>query len=555
MIEELDIRGVGGIVEARLTFSGDFIVITGESGTGKSSLVRALEFIAGRRAQLNHIHTLNDSCEVQAVMSSEDIPGLFEKYQPQEGTLIAKRSFSRSGKGRCALQEQTVPLSTLICAMEPNIVIQSQFAQLGLLEPTKQLELVDSCGGTNLKTALNKLETTFATALATEREIMAHKKRRRESENRFEEAPAVIRQIKALELKPESDKEWEKELAAIEKAESDYRALKLLSERMTNSEGGLLDQLEAAAKSLYAFASDDEGPWRETIEKTLSGAQELSNLIAQACRERASEEDSEAATERLEKKIGLLRKMKRSLNINSTEALLDFAKEAESELAWMSASRAELDELEERARRLRREISSLAIEVRALRKEAARVLSAKVNDELAGLGMEYAHFNIEIEELDKMRATGAENAIFTLALPDQRPLPVGKNASGGELSRILIALQLSVGNDKLPGTLVFDEVEAGLGGKTALFAGYKLRHLSRRCRTILITHQATIAAMADQHYVVKREEENTTINEVTGEAREKEIARMLSGDESSREALEHAKALLENSTETPVAGG
>ena len=105
-------------------------------------------------------------------------------------------------------------------------------------------------------------------------------------------------------------------------------------------------------------------------------------------------------------------------------------------------------------------------------------------------------------------------------------------------------MQLSAGDDKLPGTLVFDEVEAGLGGKTALLAGYKLRELSKRCRTILITHQATIAAMADQHFVVKRTGDDTEISEVAGEAREREIARMLSGDEESREALEHARALL-----------
>ena len=158
--------------------------------------------------------------------------------------------------------------------------------------------------------------------------------------------------------------------------------------------------------------------------------------------------------------------------------------------------------------------------------------------------MEYAEFGIEIEPLDRVRANGAENVCFTLALPEQKPLPVGKNASGGELSRILIAVQLSAGDDKLPGTLVFDEVEAGLGGKTALLAGYKLRELSKRCRTILITHQATIAAMADQHFVVKRTGDDTEISEVAGEAREREIARMLSGDEESKKALEHARALL-----------
>ena len=547
MIEELEIHGIGGIREASLNFGGDFIVITGESGAGKSSLVRALEFIAGRRAQLNHIHTLEESCEVRAVMTSEPIPGISEKCQPQEKMLIARRTFARSGKGKATLQEQTVPLTILAHAMETNIVIQSQFAQLGLLDPLKQLELVDSCGGEELKRALAELESAFTSALSTEKEIFALKKRRKESESRFDDAPSVIRQIKTLELTEESEAEWEKELREIERNEASQRSLRLIAEKMNNAEGGLLDQFEKITKNLSGYAAGEDKRWHNAIEKTLSGAQELSNLIAEACRGGISAEETEEAKDRIEKKLGMLRKMKRTLNIQSAAALIAYAKEAGQELEWLSDSHKKLEELEKRAQALRRETSRLAIEVRALRKESAKELAAKVNGHLNGLGMEYAAFNIEIEPLDRVRSTGAENAIFTLALPDQKPLPVGTNASGGELSRILIALQLSVGDDKLPGTLVFDEVEAGLGGKTALLAGCKLRQLAKRCRTVLITHQATIAAMADQHFVVKREGENTEITEVSGEAREREIARMLSGDESSYEALEHAKALLENS--------
>ncbi|MCF0248155.1 MAG: DNA recombination protein RecN, partial [Synergistes sp.] len=204
----------------------------------------------------------------------------------------------------------------------------------------------------------------------------------------------------------------------------------------------------------------------------------------------------------------------------------------------------ELESLEKEASALRRETARLAGELRALRKASARELAEKVNEHLSGLAMEYAKFDIEIEPLDRVRANGAENVVFTLALPDQSPLPVGKNASGGELSRILIALQLSSSDEKLPGTLVFDEVEAGLGGKTALLAGYKLKALAKRCRTILITHQASIAAMADRHFLVKRDGDDTEIKEICDEEREREIARMLSGDENSFEALEHARALL-----------
>lgn len=542
MIEELEIHGVGGIRDASLKFSGDFIVITGESGAGKSSLVRALEFISGRRAQINQIHSQEQSCEVQAVMSSEQIPGIADRCQPQDGTLIARRTFSRSGKGRCMLQEQTTPLTILGHAMESNVVIQSQFAQLSLIDPLRQLELVDSCGGGELKRALAELEAAFTAALATEKEILTLKKRRAEGEKRFENAPAIIRQAAQIGLTESCESEWENELREIERRENSAKAVRGVAEKMNGAEGGLLDQLEKVARSLHGLASSDTR-WLEAIEKTLTGAQELSNLLNEACRG-ADEGSCEEAKERLERKTGVLRKMKRLLNLPTSAALLEYTREAGTELEWMKQSISELDALEKRSQELRRETSRLAIEVRGLRKESALQLSERVNGHLGELGMEHSLFNIEIEPLDRVRSTGAENAVFTLALPDQQPLPVGKNASGGELSRILIALQLSVGDDKLPGTLVFDEVEAGLGGRTALLAGGKLRQLSRRCRTILITHQASIAAMADQHFVVIRTGDDTEITAVEGEAREREIARMLSGDEDSPEALEHAKALL-----------
>ena len=319
--------------------------------------------------------------------------------------------------------------------------------------------------------------------------------------------------------------------------------MRAASMQMNDPEHGLLDRLENAAKSVYAAAGRDGEKWRPAIEKMLSGAQEFSSMLAAECR--ASDgADAEEAKENLEKKIGALRKIKRALSLPDAAAVMEYAKTAAAELEWLKKSREELEALEKEAAELRRETSRLAMELRARRKEAAASLAASVNGHLRELGMEYAEFGIEIEPLDRVRANGAENVCFTLALPEQKPLPVGKNASGGELSRILIAVQLSAGDDKLPGTLVFDEVEAGLGGKTALLAGYKLRELSKRCRTILITHQATIAAMADQHFVVKRTGDDTEISEVAGEAREREIARMLSGDEESREALEHARALL-----------
>lgn len=543
MIEALRVRGVGGIKEARLDFTGDFIVITGESGSGKSSLVRAIEFIAGKRAQANLIHTQADVSDVELLIATDKTSPLDSEYQPQDGTLVAHRTFDKNGKGRCTLQGLLVPLGILTQAMEREIVIQSQFAQLGLLDPAKQLDLVDSCGGGTLKSTKDELASVFQATLSLERKILSIKKEREETEKRFEFAEPAIRQVRAMELEEDSRAKWECELRDLDRKTRQADLLRILYEKLAGraSTGSVLDELETVCKELY---TEDAAKWREAGEKALAATQELAKLLQSEMQSLRGMENIEEAKERLERKLGILRKLTRELKLPETVSLLDYVNEAEERLAWLKSSREELETFESQAAAQRKKITSLAKELRALRKKAAEKLQAEVNRHLDDLAMEQVLFEIGIEELDKVRANGAENAAFTLRLPDQPPLPVGKTASGGELSRILIAVQLASGDDKLPGTLVFDEVEAGLGGKTAVLAGEKLKELSRRCRTVLITHEAAIAAMADQHFLVHREGDGTLIEEITGFEREKEIARMLAGDETSQEALKHAKVLL-----------
>jgi DNA repair protein RecN (Recombination protein N) len=188
-------------------------------------------------------------------------------------------------------------------------------------------------------------------------------------------------------------------------------------------------------------------------------------------------------------------------------------------------------------------VAACAKDLRLMRTRAAEDFGARVNRHLRDLGMDDAVFSADVNRFDRVRATGAEGVSFMLSQKSGAPSPVGKVASGGELSRILIAIQASMEQSFLPASLVFDEVEAGLGGRTALLAGKKLRELSRGCRTILITHEATIAAMADQHFVVERRSDLTEVRDVEGDERVAEIARMLAGSES-REAMDHARSLL-----------
>lgn len=545
MIDELIVSGSGGIRFAKLSFKGDFIVITGESGSGKSSLVRAIEFIAGKRAQSGLIHSLEETCDVQAVIFADSIDGLLEEYAPEDGVLLARRTFSRSGRGKCSLQGMPLPVSMMAFAMEKEIVIQSQFSQLGLLEPSKQLELVDSCGGEIQRKTSAMMQSAFADAVNAEKEIIALKRKRKELEDKYQDFENILRHIASLGLNADSENVWMLELKALEAKIKQQEAL-TSALRSFGGDGtgeGLMSELENWCREIYTLVPNDDNEWHEHIETMLSSSQAVFRkltLEAGSLNDTGSLED---AKDRLEKKLGLLRKIKRTLNLLNCSDIIEYEKSAKEDIEWLKNSRIQLEESEEKSRSLKKEIALHAAALRNMRRTSAKNLAESVNSHLKDLAMEYAVFDIEVESTDKVRATGADSVCFTLALPDQKPLPVGKTASGGELSRILIALQLSVGDDKLPGTLVFDEVEAGLGGKAALLAGYKLRELSKRCRTILITHDAGIAAMADQHFLVKRDGDETSVSEITGEEREKEIARMLAGEESG-EALSHAKYLL-----------
>jgi DNA repair protein RecN (Recombination protein N) len=535
MIDRLEVRGMGGISRAALEFTGDFIVITGESGAGKSSLVRAFEFISGRRAQVTCIRAGSEEAEVTALW------GALGGREPS----LSRRSLARSGKGRCWIGDELATVGALASFSEPLIEIQSQFAQLNLLDGARQMELVDQCGGHDLAACAERLAEMFPQMLDVEREIHELKKRRSELERKLEGAPERVRRIKSIGLYANCEREWEAEREALERSLAEAGKYERLVGKINGgeSDAGLLDQMTSVLLELYSVAPQElSGEWRELGEAGMSNFQKL---FDSARRELGimSREEIESALEKSEARLGLLRKLKRDTGSGTPEELLEYAVSVDEDTKWLASSGQALDERNGRSVHLRGEITAAARNLRTLREIAAADFERRVNNHLSDLAMDDIKFLVTVNKLDKVRASGAESVTFMLSQKSLPPNPVGKVASGGELSRILIAIQSSTPRLLAPGALVFDEVEAGLGGRTALLAGQKLKELSSGCRTILITHEATIAAMADQHFLVKRSGNDTEVCEISGEDRVREIARMLAGSES-KEAMEHAASLL-----------
>ncbi len=539
---ELSIRNIGGITKAEVSLSGRFIAITGESGAGKSSVVRALELLTGIRSANSILHAGKEQGEVS--LAFEPIP---EKPDAAlEEPVLVRRIISASGKNRTYIQDRPATLSTLEQLMKSHVRIQSQFAQMQLLNPDDQMAILDASGGPVLQILKNDLISLWTKAVALERKIRGIQKRRTEIEKTYEDAEKILPVLCSLNLSPGCETEWE---AIRRELQEKVRNMRQASESILRlaggkSEPGLIDELEKTVNSLRSVFPEDKV--REFGEAFDEGILFIRTAVRYAEREFGSREleIAEAALEEHERHLGVLRKIMRQLNLNTAESLLEYARTAKSELSWLSSSVQETNVLTDEIRDLKKRTSKAALALREERRRKADEIGRKISATLQDLAMPGTIFRIDVEPQERIRSTGADMVSFMFSPDGERFLPVQKVASGGELSRLLLAVQFVMPETLLPDTLVFDEVEAGLGGQAALLTGLKLRDLSRSCRIVLITHEATLAALADQHFLVERIGSETIIREVRGDERIREIARMLSGDPYMREAQEHARRIL-----------
>ncbi len=549
MLGELHIRGIGGIRSAMMEFGPGLIAITGESGSGKSSIVRALEFLSGRRAQTSLIRAGCDEAIVEAQFLLDVLPegDLEGELRPQEGTWIALRALNRSGRGRCRIQGKLAPISLLSRATLRVLLIQSQFSQLALLSPDEQREQLDACGGEAIARLKADLGRALSEAIATERHLRELQGRKKELTTKHEGGERRIQEARALGLFPGCEEEWTEELRGLELLRRRMEHLKEASIRMRGSGTlpGLLDELREIVAKLVPFLNEEgDLEARAETDLLLRTADSLSRRIGDALRGQ-SQGDLEERIEEIERRLGSLRRLRRETRTASAEELLDHLRECEMEMRWLQGAGAELEGIQKRSETLRRELGSLALALRRKRRETATTLAARVEERLRSLGMESIRFFVEVLPQEKVRSNGADQVEFLLASGEGNPAPVRNIASGGELSRVVLALQACLPEEQLPSVLVFDEVEAGLGGRSALLAGLLLRELARGRQVLLITHEANIAALADQQFVVSREGDETRVVEVRGEERVGEVARMLSGDPEAPEAREHARKLLD----------
>jgi DNA repair protein RecN (Recombination protein N) len=559
LIETLRIEGMAIVDRVELEFGAGLNVLTGETGAGKSIVLGALALLAGGRASAQTVRDGDEEAVVEAVFDTSRLPDLEDELaergiESDEHQLIATRSLSRASRSRARIGGQLVPVATLAEIFAGRLEISSQHGSQALLRPEHHGRLLDRSAG--LEPLRAKVAEGFAALLRLDEELLALRAEAQERARRLdflgyqvEEIDRANLDVDGIERLRANRSRW---AHAGRLQEDGGRALAALSGDSDGDDGGATDRLARVVRTLEGLSTLDAalGPMAERfagLQDELRDAafdleRHLSGIEADPAR-LAAAEDRLHQVEQLQRKYG-----------ESVEAVLAFRERTSAELArFEGAEERESEIVAERERR----VEVLAKDAKRLsrgRAKAARSLAQQVEGELGDLAMPEGRFAVELTAVDPPEgmpcgAGGAESPGFVFSANAGEPLrPLRAVASGGELSRIFLALKQALREADAGMVLVFDEVDAGIGGRVADRVGRMLAELAAQHQVLCITHLPQIAAFAQNHFrVEKREVEGRTqtrITRVEGSDRVEEIARMAAGESVGEATLAHARELL-----------
>lgn len=549
-LRELTVEGLATVERVRLELAPGFTVLTGETGAGKSLVVDAVSLVLGARANADLVRAGADAARVEAVFDAPavaDEEPLADVVAAGEGTLIVRREVAADGRSSVRVNDRAVTVGGLAALAGRIGEIHGQHDQQRLLEAGHQLALLDAYGGHEpllAEVAISHREWRAAAAAASELLTDA-----RELARRIELLRHQAGEIDAAAPRAGEDAELEAQLRAAAHAETIVRSAQAAVAALRD-DAGAADALGLAERGLVTAAAHDDrfGPLAERAASLAAEAAELARDAGVAAEAVDLDPASRAAAE---ERLALLYDLRRKYG-DSLEAVIAFGRTASEELERLENADGERARLAGEEERLRGDLERVAAMLSAARLAAADRLTTTVNAELPPLGLPAGAFGVVLEPTDPGPG-GADLIAFTFAPnPGEPPRPLARIASGGEASRVSLALKVVVAAADATPLLVFDEIDAGIGGRNALELGQRLRALSVHHQVLCVTHLPQVAAHADAHIVIgKREADGRTVTEarrLTGDERAAELAAMLAGADAGSEARAAADALLRAAT-------
>ena len=527
MITYLRIKNIAVIEEAELELEPGFVVLTGETGAGKSIIVGGVKFLLSGKGDPDIIRSGEENAKIEVMF---------------EGDTTASVEI-RKTRSKGILNGELVPLKKLSEAVADKIDIFGQRDHYFLLDSSNHLLFLDSfLGLLDLRKRLANLWENIKEKEAALKRIRAEKEER-ERERDF--LQFQINEIERANLRPGEEEELREKREFILKRERLKELFTLVSAEL-EEEGGAKDRLWSMKSALEELSDSfaDMKAYFQEIDSFLSVLSDLNFAIS----EKSSVlEETEGNIEEIEERLALIERLKKKYG-ETIDDILEYRNRAKKQLQELEQEDIE-EKLEKELEALFEEYRKLAGELSFKRKKGASILKKEAEEKLKKLVISRPIFEVILKKTEPYEFGLEEGEFFFSANPGEEPKPLRKIASGGELSRVMLALKsLNAEEGK---TFIFDEIDTGIGGRTAYTLGKMLKDLSQRSQIIVVTHLPQVAAFADQHFVIEKEVKGgrtyTYVREVSGEERLKELARMLAGD-TSESALKTARELLDRTS-------
>jgi len=566
MLRELSIRNFAIIDDLSISFEKDLTVLTGETGAGKSIIINAVNLILGSRASPELIRSSKEAAELEALFEVLPESPAARAAQTQgvdvsEGLLV-RRIIQRNGRHKIYVNGRlsTVQMSSTI--NEYLASISGQHAHQSLLRPEQHLLVLDQFGG--LTELRSRVLESYQQMLPLIKEWNDLRREETEQAEHRELLEFQYREIQQAKIAPDEDKELEQERQRLRHAERLYETVGRCIDQLYGEDGAVVEHVTEVSKELQGLSSVDSSlvPLAERVQESSFQLEDVANDLRGYLHQVVFDSNR---LEAVEQRLDLLHRLERKHG-GSLESVLAYAREAEEELKRISSLPERITEVQGKLDQLHKRLCKLCRELSKKRKKAAQEFSGKVEHELKSLGMSGTRFEVRfrpspVDEgadthllLDNsgIEATGIDRVDFLIAPnvgEDLRPL--AQVASGGELSRIILALKAILATTESVETLIFDEVDAGIGGGVAEVVGQKLQSLARFHQVICITHLPQIARFGKHHFKiakgVSKGRTRTSIVLLDGKARVEEMARMLGGVKITKKTLDHAREMIAGS--------
>ena len=551
MLSELYIENLAVIEKATIDFSDKLNVFTGETGAGKSILINGINAILGQRVTKDIVRTGTDKAVISALFTDigDNVLQVLDELgiSAEDGQLFLTREIRSDGGSVARVNSRAVNVSVLKAIGETLVTIHGQHDNQILMAPERHIEILDSYAES--EALIEDYHSSFRELQSIAKKINKIKTEQSKKEFRMAELADIVEEINALNIHEGEDKEIEAELNisknAVAISEALYMAKQLLSG--DDDTDGAVEMTQRASKSVEEY-TDIMTEISPIYDRLSSAAIEMEDISEEIGSLLDSLDIDPKRYDYLNQRSDELRRIMKKYGPELDDVLTTL-ENSQNELDELSGAEQSLDELNKEKERLLAEVSKKAKALSDHRKKAGERFVSQVTEELEFLNMPKVKLVVQ-QKTGKLTINGMDSIEFLISANlGEEPKPIAKIASGGELSRIMLAIKTVLASTDTVDTLIFDEVDTGISGSAAEKVGLKLREVSKSSQVLCVTHQAQIAALADYHYLIRKQvEKGRTFTNVTlldHNGRAGELARIIGGVDITDAALKHAESMLE----------